>query len=194
MTSSKIKEKNVIFKKLSCWYWENVALYGWAGIPANGQGLFCAKWIYTVRSAGERGGPRAEKFLCVNFAHLAIKCEFYFTEESAQVVQRLHFKTDKERAAMVKTDFRFRFCCLTSYVDLSKFSNLLPLRPPPHRPAQFGCFFLNLFFKLIFFGVYCFTMLCYFLLYSKVKQLYINMKSESVSCSAVSDILRLHGL
>ena len=97
MTSSKIKEKNVIFKKLSCWYWENVALYGWAGIPANGQGLFCAKWIYTVRSAGERGGQRAEKFLCVNFAHLAIKCEFYFTEESAQVVQRLHFKTDKER-------------------------------------------------------------------------------------------------
>ena len=39
-------------------------------------------------------------------------------------------------------------------------------------------------------------MLCSFLLYSKVKQPYINMKreSESVSCSAVSDILRLHGL
>ena len=30
------------FKELSCWYWENVALYGSAGISANGRGLIDA--------------------------------------------------------------------------------------------------------------------------------------------------------
>ena len=49
------------FKELSC-CWENVALYGWAGIPVDGGGLVNAWCGYTLHTRGERGAKGQRKF------------------------------------------------------------------------------------------------------------------------------------
>ena len=49
---------NVIFKDLVYWFWENVALYGWAGISANGK-------VWSMHNANTQGtmwGERRPKY------------------------------------------------------------------------------------------------------------------------------------
>ena len=50
------------FKELSHWYWENITLYGWAGIPVNGGGLVShlhkADTYYTVEGEQSLIGQR----------------------------------------------------------------------------------------------------------------------------------------
>ena len=79
VTLYKIKKLYDFFKELSCWCWENVALYGWAGVPAYGE-------VWLMRNAhtqctvrGERRPKGREELLCLDFSCLAIKYEFYFT-------------------------------------------------------------------------------------------------------------------
>lgn len=51
---------------LTCCCWENVALDGRAGVPADGGGLVHAKGKYTC-TVGERGGQRAERVFMFTF-------------------------------------------------------------------------------------------------------------------------------
>ena len=61
-------------KELSCWCWENVAAYGWAGAAADGEVWWCIVRVYNAQR--RRGGHRAGKTFCLNFSCLAVKNDF----------------------------------------------------------------------------------------------------------------------
>ena len=65
-------------KELSCW--ENVAVYGWAGIPADGGGLLMHNAHYTKHSRG-RGKTKGPRIFMFRFFLSCHKMWIYFTAE-----------------------------------------------------------------------------------------------------------------
>ena len=75
LTSSR---RNVIFKELSCWWQENVALYDWPNISAKGWGLVMPNMDIWCAVGWERRPKGRDLFLCLTSSCFAKRYEFYF--------------------------------------------------------------------------------------------------------------------